>query len=104
MDVARHIAAHGNFGPLDAVHPRIAAGAAARDRDFQTGHETEIHEMLRHRRRQLQFSENGALSDVEIGQRAGLAIALFLRTAEYEVENHFQFQLYSNSFPAAGND
>ena len=44
------------------------------------------------------------LSDVQIGQSAGLAIALFLMTAEYEVENHFQFQLYSNSFPAAGND
>ena len=37
MDVARHVAAHGNFGSLDAIHPRIAARAAARDRDLQTG-------------------------------------------------------------------
>src|SRR5271166_765609 len=104
MDVARNVAAHGHFSSLDAVHAGIAAGAAARDSDFETGHETEIHEMLRHRRRQLEFGQNSAFADPQIGQRASLAIAVFLMTAEYEVENHFQFQLYSNSFLPQSND
>ena len=60
--------------------------------------------MLGYRRREFQIGEDGFLSDVQIGEGAGLALGLFLMTSEYEVENHFQFQLYSNSFPGIGND
>jgi hypothetical protein len=60
--------------------------------------------MFGYRRREFQIGENGFLSDAQIGEGAGRALRLFLMTAEYEVENHFQFQLYSNSFPQIGND
>ncbi len=52
---------------------------------------------------QRQFSEDGALPDPQIGQRAGIRIAWVL-LPEYEVENHFQFDFYSIPFPAVGND
>jgi hypothetical protein len=60
--------------------------------------------MLGDRRGQFKIGQNGTLADMQIGQGAGLGVAFFLMTAEYEVENHFQFQLYSNSSTPTGND
>jgi hypothetical protein len=104
VDVAGQIAAHGNFDALYAVHAGIATRAAARDRDFQARHEAQVHEMFRYRKGEFHIAQDGALAELQVSQGGGAVFALFLTAAEYEVENHFQFQLYSNSFPGIGND
>jgi hypothetical protein len=52
---------------------------------------------------EFQLTDDGAFADLEIGQGAGSRIAMLL-PSESEVENHFQFQLYSNPFPQTDND
>jgi hypothetical protein len=59
--------------------------------------------MLGDRMVELQLANDGVFADLEVGQCLGSSIAALLST-EYEVENHFQFQLYSNPFLPPGND
>src|SRR5271165_3036021 len=98
------VAAHGNFGAVDAIDARIATRAAAQHLDHEAGNETEVHEVLGDGGRQLQVGEYGAFSDREIGQHAAPFGSGLPTAAEYEVENHFQFHFYSNSSSAGGND
>ena len=71
MDVARELAAHRDFCPFDPIDPGIATGTAAFDRDFETWNKAQVHQMLGDRMVQLQFSDDGALADLEVGQSAG---------------------------------
>ena len=50
------------------------------------------------------MSPRMALSPTRRSASAPVLRWALLAAAEYEVENHFQFQLYSNSFPGMGND
>ena len=104
MDVTGEVAAHGNFSSFHAVDSGITTRADARDGHFQAGHKTQVHEMLGYRKRELEFGENGFFAHAQISESAGRAASPFPFATEYEVENHFQFQLYSNSFPAHSND
>ena len=63
MDVAGQVAAHGNFGPFHAVNAGIATRTGACDRDFQAGHEAQVHEVLRHGRGEFHVAQDGALAD-----------------------------------------
>ncbi len=63
MDVAGQVAPHGNFGAFHAVNAGIATRTGACDRDFQAGHETQVHEVLGHRRGELHVAQDGTLSD-----------------------------------------
>src|SRR5271165_1621461 len=103
MDVSRELAAHGYLRPFDPIDPGIAPRTAPFDGDFQAWHKTQVHEMFGDGMVELKLFENGALTDLEVGQCAGSKIAFLLRS-EYEVENHFQFHFYSIPFPAEGND
>jgi hypothetical protein len=104
VDVARQVAAHGNFSAFHPVYTGIATRTATRNRDFQARHEAQVHQVLGNGKGEFYITQDGAFSHAQIGQSAGLAPGLFLVAAEYEVENHFQFQVYSNSFPEIGND
>ena len=102
VDVPGEVAAHGYFGPFDAIDAGIATGAAACDCDFQTGDEPQVHQVFGDRMIEFQVVHDGALAYLQIGKRAARRRAALL-AAEYEVENHFQFQLYSNPFPETDN-
>jgi hypothetical protein len=52
---------------------------------------------------EFQLTYDGAFTDPEVGQCPGACMAVLL-PSEYEVENHFQFQLYSNPFQRSDND
>jgi hypothetical protein len=52
---------------------------------------------------EAQFPHNAPLADLKIRQSA-VALRVPVPAAEYEVENHFQFQLYSNPFSISDND
>ena len=69
--MAGEIAAHGDFGAVDPVYPRIAPRPAAQDLDFQTGNETQVHQMFGNRRSQLKVGKDGAFADAQISQSAG---------------------------------
>src|SRR5664279_169443 len=103
VDVSRKLAAHGHLRPFDPIDPGITPRTAAFDGDFQAREKSQVHEMFGDGVVQFKFFEDGALTDAEVGQRAGFTIAWLLST-EYEVENHFQFHFYSNPFPADSND
>jgi hypothetical protein len=59
--------------------------------------------MLGGRMVQLQFTNDGAVADAEIG-KCPLTGGPLPLASEYEVENHFQFHFYSNPFRGTGND
>jgi hypothetical protein len=102
MNMAGDVATQGNFGTFHAVDPGVAARAAAFNTDFQTGDEAQVHEVLSNGMVQLQVTHNGAVADMKIGQR-GAFLAAALLPSKYEVENHFQLQLYSSAFLPTGN-
>ena len=103
MDMPRELTANGHFRPFDPIYPGIASRATALDAHLKSGDEAQIHEVLGDRMVQLQFTNDGAVSDAEIGKWPLLGGPLPL-ASEYEVENHFQFHFYSNPFRATGND
>jgi hypothetical protein len=49
--------------------------------------------MFGNRRSQLKVGKDGAFADAQISQSAGPGWGLLFTAAEYEVENHFQFQV-----------
>lgn len=103
MDMPRELTANGHFSPFDPIYPGIASRATPLDAHLKSGYETQIHEMLGDRMVQLQFTNDGAVADAEIG-KCSLAGGLLPLPPEYEVENHFQFHFYSNPFRETGND
>jgi len=103
MDVARKFAAHRDLCPFDPINPGISARTTAFHADFQSRNKSEIHEMFGYRMIELQLANNGAFADLKVGK--GTRGTFFaLPASEYEVENHFQFQLYSNPILPPGND
>ena len=98
VDVPGELAAYGHFRPFDPIDPGIASRAAAFNGDFETGNKSQVHQVFGDRMVQLEVLHDGAFAYLQIGQRTAVRSAALL-ASEYEVENHFQFQLYSNPFP-----
>ena len=103
MDVPGELAAHGHFRPFDPIDPGVSTRTAALNSDLQPWNKTQVHEMLGDGMVQFKILQDGALPDAKVGQRASSTMAVLL-PSEYEVENHFQFQLYSNLFLRPDND
>jgi hypothetical protein len=107
MDLSGEIAAHRDFGAFDAIHAGITAGTGARNGNFKSRHQTQVHKVLGQGRREFHFFDDGALANLELAQGAAMLLALAfarLLAPEDEVENHFQFQLYFKPTLETGND
>lgn len=90
-----------HFCPLNPIHPGITPGTAALDADLETRYESQVHEVLGDGNIQLQFAYDGTLPNLEVRQSTDSCFVLPL-APEYEVENHFQFHLYSNPIGKSG--
>ena len=103
MNVPGELTAHCDFRPFDPIDSGIPSRATSFNADLQPRNKPQIHEMLGDGMVQFQLTYDGAFSDSQVGQCFGSSLTVLL-ASEYEVENHFQLQPYSNPFPQTDND